>query len=650
MEAKKYRIDNQTKDRSLSSSVSVIDATLEPLKILRVLVEGIAANDNSGLWLKNVSGIPMVPRISPFDLVYLDKDQRVLEGVEVLPAADFPAFKKPAESALVLPFQSLASSETEQSDQLIFTEIEETSAVDGAQLQPTESGADAATASSEMEEKQPEPAELSPEVPNQPRELVEETESVVVSEIKEEAKPVELLSPDEGRISLACGDSSSEHQHEASVLDKEIASGGYEVDLSTEDLEGSESPEDPVVAVSVSAFSDPGVGTIKPQATQSSATEDSAPAEAPDYPFKTRFEIQDTDTKKKNDSTPTEKEWMVSRFLRWLYPSAYETDRRMGRRIPIPNLVAYNLSSGSPQALEVVDISSSGVFLVTNERWSPGSLVCLSLQREGPLEQGTERRIVVAADPVRWGSDGVGLSFVLPKGMDVHLWEGPEKGGLRQSEPEYVLREFRMAKALAFLGRISPRALDEAKRLLQEELSNVRSECAINVALKAEERLALETDGHRLLVHPDLMIRIVDGASWADNETMQDLWTGLLVASCSPDGNDNSNLVFINLLTQLATIQTRILIAVCEKAVTVGPANRGRAAEKIFSTAEEMAQMAGTHDLLKIHRSIAQLSEFGLLEKSVRASFISETEGATTTPTSLGLQMYARCLGHRGNS
>jgi hypothetical protein len=69
----------------------------------------------------------------------------------------------------------------------------------------------------------------------------------------------------------------------------------------------------------------------------------------------------------------------------------------------------------------------------------------------------------------------------------------------------------------------------------------------------------------------------------------------------------------------------------------------------MFSSSEEMIKMAGSHDLLKVHRSVAQLAEFGLLEKSVRASFVSETEGATTTPTSLGLKMYARCLGRREN-
>ena len=95
MAARKYCIHNKTRDKSVSSGVNVINATLEPLAILKVLVEGLAANETTGIWLTNMVGIPMVPRISPFDLVYLDKDHRVVKGVELLPSSDFPLFKKP---------------------------------------------------------------------------------------------------------------------------------------------------------------------------------------------------------------------------------------------------------------------------------------------------------------------------------------------------------------------------------------------------------------------------------------------------------------------------------------------------------------------------------------------------------------------------
>lgn len=667
MEAKKYRIENKTRDRSLNSSVSVIDAMLEPLKILKVLVEGLAANDQSGLWLTKMTGIPMVPRISPFDLVYLDKENRVQKSVELLPVGEFPPFKQPAVSALILPFRSVKASKTRLGDQLIFTEIEEARQEEKVdeieESKPGEAGKQEEISKIEEAEKTGaavEIEEVEEAEETQPEEPADEPQIVSAIEGGEnESKQIELFAADDEPPSFELDGSSPEQQAETPQSDREIESpvktadlsnsaGPVNLDSDDSDAVDSEEPVNEPVAVSVAAEPESEEKSAQHWIERSSLADGSPPSVALDFPAQSRLVTQDAGGKENEDSAArdAESEWMVSRFLRWLYPAAYEKDRRKGRRIPIPDLVAYDLSWDEPKPMEVVDVSATGVFLITEERWPSGSLVLLSLQREGPMETGTERRIQLHADPVRYGRNGVGLSFVLPTGMDPQLWERPPRDHLRCSEPEYVVQEFRLARALAFLGRISPPAQEELKGLLHDELSNVRVECVVNVALKAEGRLMFQFGGDRLLADPDTVIRIVHAASWADTDVVQDLWAGLLVASCTPDGCDKSNMVFIKLLGQLATIQTRILLAVCEKALTVGSGDQvsdGR----IFSTSEELIQMTDTHDLLKIHRSIAQLAEFGLLEKSVRASFVSETEGATTTPTSLGLQMYARCLGHR---
>src|SRR5450755_4551132 len=98
MDTKQYGVYNMTRESLLSSSVSVVDTNLAPLQLLKVLVEGLAVNNEMGLWLTPLTTIPTVPRISPFDLVYLDKDCRVVQGASLLPGVDFPPFKSPAVS------------------------------------------------------------------------------------------------------------------------------------------------------------------------------------------------------------------------------------------------------------------------------------------------------------------------------------------------------------------------------------------------------------------------------------------------------------------------------------------------------------------------------------------------------------------------
>jgi hypothetical protein len=601
MAARKYCIHNKTRDKSISSGVKVINSTFEPLAILKVLIEGLAANETTGIWLTNMVGIPMVPRISPFDLIYLDKDHRVVKGVGLLPSGEFPPFKKPSVSALVLPLGTVTSTKTKQGDVLVFTELEE---------------------------------ELA-----EPEELADEEQAAAVAESAESTAEILPVNGKDHSVEVH----SSEDEEEPANGD----SGGASVAtvrrkgwIVTNNTNNHHQPEE-----SAGSHEPEPILTEPRMDEESSTVSPEPPSEPTPVP---RFTIATTPETENDESIAKEKEWMVTRFLRWLYPGAYESDRRVGRRIPIPELVAYDLSTGVPRGFEVENVSSSGLFLITEERWPTGSLVSLSMQREGPHETHIDGQIQFQAETVRWGANGIGLAFVLPAGMDLQLWEGQTtKAGTRRTSPEYVLREFKIARALAFLGRISPPAHAEAKRLFHEELSNVRARYAVNAILKAEERMAQERDGEKLLAHPELVLAIVNGASWADSEWMQSLWTGLLITSCTHDGQDDSNLLFINLLSQLATIQTRILTAVCAKAVTTRSSKGKVVPKQMFSTSEEMVKMAGSHDLLKVHRSVAQLAEFGLLEKSVRASFVAETEGATTTPTSLGLKMYARCLGRR---
>ena len=596
-----YQIENRKRGSSVCASVGVVDATHEPLTILKVLVEGLAENSQAGLWLTNMTtGIPMVPRISPFDLLYLDQNKRVLQCVELLPAADFPPFRRPAVSALVLPLKSIASSKTGLGDKLVFREIEPPCADDADSL--------------------PKEAEASGPLSIEGEEVPFELDACAV-------EPARTLESEPEAILVAPREAENAGADEVRRFD-----------------EGTRSHDSRSIAVLS--------GERAPAPSPSNADEH--------FPRTTNAHTQDTriilpskNSSGRNDfaaksSEAKEKDWAVSRFLRWLYPGAYDKDRRNARRIPIPSLVAYDTTTGVAQAFEVGDISATGMFLITDERWPVGSILSLSLQREGPQEIGTERRIQLRAGAVRAGKNGVGFSFDLPNGMDLRLWEEPAKDERRQSEPEYVIREFRMARAMALVNRISPPAVEDSRHLLYKELSNVRAESAVNVLLKAEAHLAREQGGDALLVHPDIVVGVVDGGSWADSEWMQELWAGLLAASGTVDGCDDTNIVFVNLLSQLSSIQARVLAAVCEKAVTVNSGNWVVSSEKIFSTAEEMARMAGSHDMLKVHRSLAQLAEFGLLEKSVRASFVSEREGATTTPTALGLRMYSHCLGRRG--
>jgi Flp pilus assembly protein TadG len=79
-----------------------------------------------------------------------------------------------------------------------------------------------------------------------------------------------------------------------------------------------------------------------------------------------------------------------------------------------PLLVAYYWDGSVPMSHEIRNISATGFYLLTRERWHPGTVVTMTLQRTAGEKESSdaERYISVMSKVVRLGEDGVGFSFV----------------------------------------------------------------------------------------------------------------------------------------------------------------------------------------------------------------------------------------------
>jgi hypothetical protein len=98
------------------------------------------------------------------------------------------------------------------------------------------------------------------------------------------------------------------------------------------------------------------------------------------------------------------------RVLRWLFP---EVNQRRAQRFPTPGLVAYYWTGGSAYSYHVGDMSATGLFLLTKERWAPGTMIQMTLQQQDGRLDSSEGSICVLSEVVRWGENGAGFSFVL---------------------------------------------------------------------------------------------------------------------------------------------------------------------------------------------------------------------------------------------
>jgi hypothetical protein len=120
-------------------------------------------------------------------------------------------------------------------------------------------------------------------------------------------------------------------------------------------------------------------------------------------------------------------------------------DPRNNSRESLPGLIAYYFTGGVSVGHEVRDISPTGMYIVTGERWYPGTVVRVTLtDRHNPI---AERSITVNAKSVRWGSDGVGLEFILEerkRGKSQHAARMELANGMDPEEVDEFLRNYKV--------------------------------------------------------------------------------------------------------------------------------------------------------------------------------------------------------------
>jgi hypothetical protein len=333
----------------------------------------------------------------------------------------------------------------------------------------------------------------------------------------------------------------------------------------------------------------------------------------------------------------------------WLEKFLKHDSERVAERRPVDHFAAYRWDGSNLKQDTVRDISSTGVYIFTEERLQRGTLVSLTLQREGPLEKTAERRIVVQAKVVRCGDDGMGLAFVLRDDPESRHWESLRERLIEETKPEDMLNLVKMIDAVAFLSQICPGGAEKIGQLLRGRLSNHKVANALGIALKGERLLAFEPATERLRADPSLVVRILEDGSCTDEDWLKHFWGGILATSCSVDGKDGSNMVFVELLSQLTTFPIRILTVVCTRATKVLSESGSISAKPLACKLGEITTTTASRGL-RIERDLEHLSELGLIEKrDSNSPALLPSDETFITPSSLGLELFARCNGHRGS-
>jgi hypothetical protein len=335
MDSGKLCAYNQTRECFLGLEVDGADLSLAKLKDR---IASSTLKSGEGIWLAPFRGLPEWGIRVPLDLLYLDKDGRVIDVVESYPVFRANASTPQPASVLALPTHSIYSSQTQSGDQMVLCAADEMQ-----QRLERFTGVGAAAV-----------AVQSPPVP---------PPLPVKAPVKRVA-PV-VAAPEPAPIPLPAQQSRNRTgagvvQSAVLLREKPLWSGGPGL-LELENRSEEDLPEDRQTHV---------MGLIQPEM--------------------------------KNVRPP--RGWLE----RWWSP-----DPRKAPREQAPGLAAYYWTGGAPAAHQIKDISSTGLYVVTEERWYPGTLVLMTLQNTAFGDEVEERTICVHSRAIRWGKDGVGLQFVL---------------------------------------------------------------------------------------------------------------------------------------------------------------------------------------------------------------------------------------------
>lgn len=121
MELRTYCAYNQTRESFLGLEVAAGDLSYKSLSC-----EGaLTLRPNEGLWLRPFRGIPDSGVTAPVDLIFLDKECRVIDMAESFPVNRSGAGGQDADTLLVLPSHSIFSSDTQKGDQFVLCVPEE---------------------------------------------------------------------------------------------------------------------------------------------------------------------------------------------------------------------------------------------------------------------------------------------------------------------------------------------------------------------------------------------------------------------------------------------------------------------------------------------------------------------------------------------
>jgi hypothetical protein len=307
-------------------------------------------------------------------------------------------------------------------------------------------------------------------------------------------------------------------------------------------------------------------------------------------------------------------------------------------------LTASCFTGSEHKSARIGNISPTGLYLLTEERWKPGTTVVLTLGEKSIFEESSRSQVKLWTRCVRIDENGVGLAFTHSHIDRVKWLEAMSKAPalIAEKSPVHV---FRFTRALAFLFHISPASEGEILKLITETLTRERTERVIEIALLADDQLESQSCASRADVSPGLVQRILELAMEVEEQETRAYWARLLAASSLKDSQDSLNQAAIGLLAKLNLVHLRILAEAWRLANQADRRTSSSLPGEVYCTVEEVEVIAGVTQVERIEWLVNDLHGFGLLEGTAKPSLCGRLAEVNLSLSDLGRKFCERCFG-----
>lgn len=200
-----------------------------------------------------------------------------------------------------------------------------------------------------------------------------------------------------------------------------------------------------------------------------------------------------------------------------------------------------------------------------------------------------------------------------------------------------------------FLKAVCMPALDEVGSMLKDQVRNWRLNNILRILDKAKGKLHFENGQIQLKAHPRVALSIIENGSVTDNDEVQELWAGLFASSCTKEGQDDENLIFVDLLKQLTVMEAKIIKYACQTSQKILYENGLITGRNLEIHCDRLIEIVGVNDIHRIDRELDHLRSLELFQSSVLGGSGGFSTGdelvAVITPSALALNLYMKSQG-----